>query len=81
MYRLTRGGEKDEDLESLQRVFDLLPDRITEVRDMQLALLDPAGTQSSWGEISAGKPRCFGGGCVYRRTGPYGGYKTGQSYV
>ena len=43
MYHLTRGGEKDEDLESLQRVFDLLPDRITEVRDMQLALLDPTG--------------------------------------
>jgi len=43
LYQITRGGEKDEDLESLQKVFDLLPERIIEVRDMQLGQLYPEG--------------------------------------
>lgn len=43
LYNMTRGSEKDADRLSLQRVFDLLPDRIIEVRDLQLSGLDPFG--------------------------------------
>lgn len=43
LYNLTRGGEHDEDRRSLERLFDRLPDRIIEIRDLQLAALDPHG--------------------------------------
>ncbi len=43
IYHLTRGGEKDEDLQSLEHLFDLLPARITDVRNMQLEQLDSGG--------------------------------------
>ncbi|WP_319563257.1 hypothetical protein [Marispirochaeta sp.] len=43
LYNMTRGSEKDADHRSLQRVFDLLPDRIIEVRDLQLSDLDLFG--------------------------------------
>lgn len=43
LYNLTRGGEHDEDRRSLERLFDRLPDRIIEIRDLQLAALDPYG--------------------------------------
>ncbi len=43
LYHLTRGGEKDDDLQSLEHLFDLLPARITDVRNMQMEELDTPG--------------------------------------
>ena len=43
LYNVTRGGDHDEDRRSLNRVFDLLPDRIIEIRDLQLRGLDSYG--------------------------------------
>jgi hypothetical protein len=43
IYNLTRGSDKDEDRRSLDRVFTMLPDRIIEIRDLQLRALDGFG--------------------------------------